>query len=168
MDYPSVTNFLLQRTDKTRILDTMKRASIVFIIVLAFLGIADSAYLAQSEIGNTPLICNVENLSDCNIVATSQYSRIFGIPVAEFGVAFFGLIFILAALELVLFNRLLRRILQIISLIGIIASLYFSFLEVFVISAFCIYCIASAFITLFIFISACLIEPIKKKKMPSV
>ena len=163
MDSPSVTNFLLHRINKTRILDTMKRSSVVFIIILAFLGIADSAYLAQSEIGNTPLICNVENLSSCNIVAASQYSRISGIPIAEFGVAFFGLIFILAALEIVLFNRLLRRILQVVSLIGIIASIYFSFLEIFVIHAFCIYCIASALIALLIFIFACLIEPIKKK-----
>jgi len=140
----------------------MKRIGVVCILILAFLGLADSIYLAQNEVNNTPLICTVANLSDCNIVATSQYSRIFGIPLAEFGVAFFSIVFILAALELVLFNRLLRRILQGISLIGIAASIYFSFVEIFVIHALCIYCIVSAFITLLIFISACFIEQVRK------
>jgi len=140
----------------------MKRAGVVCIVVLAFFGLADSIYLAQNEISNTPLICTVQNLSDCNIVATSQYSRIFGIPLAEFGVAFFSIVFILSALELFLFNRILRRILQMISLVGVVASLYFSFIEIFVIHALCIYCLASAGITLFILISASVIEPVRK------
>lgn len=139
----------------------MKRAGVICIVLLAFLGLADSLYLAQNEISNTPLICTVTNLSDCNIVATSQYARIFGIPLADFGVAFFGIVFVLAALELFLFNRLLRRLLQIVSLIGVASSLYFTFVEIFVIYALCIYCLVSAFITLLVFIFACLIEPLR-------
>ncbi|MCX6787340.1 MAG: vitamin K epoxide reductase family protein [Candidatus Kaiserbacteria bacterium] len=140
----------------------MKRVSVVFILIFAFCGLADSIYLAQNEIGNTPLICTVDNLSDCNIVAASQYSRLFGIPLAEFGIAFFSIVFILAALELVLFNKLLRRLLQGVSLIGIIASLYFTFVEIFVIHALCIYCLVSAFITFLIFLFASFIEPVRK------
>lgn len=140
----------------------MKRAGVILIVLLAFFGISDSAYLAQNETSNTPLICNVENLSDCNIVAASQYSRLFGVPLAEFGIVFYSILFILAVLELFLFNRLLRRILQVVSLVGIVFSLYFTFLEIFVINAFCIYCLVSAFIALLIFISAGFIEPIRK------
>lgn len=151
----------LHRVNKARILGAMKRIGVVLILVLAFFGISDSVYLAQNETSNTPLICNVESLSDCNIVAASQYSRLFGIPIAEFGVVFYGILFVLAAIELALFNRFLRRILQAVSLVGVVVSIYFSFVEVFVINALCIYCIVSSLITLLIFISASFIEPIR-------
>ncbi len=114
----------------------MKRLGIVAILVLSFGGIADSAYLAQHEL--------------------------FGTPLAEFGVLFYSLLFILAALELVMFNQLLRRALQVISFIGVIASLYFTFMQTFVIGAFCIYCVASALIALLIFICATRVEPLKR------
>src|ERR1035437_1690346 len=104
----------------------MKRIGVVAILFLAFCGLADSAYLAEHEINGTPLICNIQNLSGCNIVADSTYSHVFGVPLAEFGVLFYGILLVLAALELVLFDKLLRRVLQGLSLIGVISSLYFT------------------------------------------
>lgn len=145
----------------------MKRAGVALILVLSFFGIADSAYLVQHDLSGTPLLCNVQNLSDCNTVTNSQYSRVFGIPLSEFGLAFYGILFILAALELVLFDQFLRRVLQAISLVGVLASLYFTFLQMFVIKAFCIYCLTSAALTLFIFICATLIEPLKRRTVPA-
>lgn len=145
----------------------MKRLGVVLILILAFAGLADSLYITQHAESNTPLLCNIQNLSGCNIVAASQYSRVFGIPLAEYGVFFYGALFILAALELVLFDRLLRRILQIVSLIGVLSSLYFTFLQVFVIQAFCIYCFVSAFISLLVLICASIIEPMPKREQPT-
>jgi len=139
----------------------MKRIGVVLMLVLAFFGLADSIYLTQHELNGTPLLCNVQNLSGCNVVAASQYSHILGIPLAEFGILFYAVIFILAALELVIFDQLLRRALQFISIVGVLSSLYFTFMQVFVIGAFCIYCFASALIALFIFIFSTRIEPIR-------
>ena len=139
----------------------MKRIGVVLILILAFCGLSDSLYLSQQEASNAPLLCNIENLSGCNIVATSQYSHLFGLSLAEYGVIFYAFTFIIAALELVVFDRLLRRMLQVVSLIGIVASLYLTFVELFVVRALCIYCLASASIALFIFIFACLIEPLR-------
>ena len=140
----------------------MKRLGVIAILLLSFGGIADAAYLTQHELSGTPLLCNVQNLSDCNTVASSQFSHIFGVPLAAFGVAFYVLVFILAALELVLFDQLLRRTLQVISLIGVLASLYFTFVQAFIIGALCIYCVASALIALSIFICATLVEPLTR------
>jgi uncharacterized membrane protein len=140
----------------------MKRAGVVLILLFAFFGLSDSIYLAQQEANDAPLICNVDNLSGCNIVATSPYTRFLGISIAEYGVMFYAFIFVIAALELVVFDRLLRRVLQGASLVGIIASAYLTFLEIFVIQALCIYCLVSAGIALAIFIFASLIEPIRK------
>lgn len=144
----------------------MKRMGVILILLLAFAGLADSIYLTQHKLSGTPLLCNIQNLSGCNIVASSQYSQIFGIPLAEFGVFFYGILFILAALELVLFDQFLRRVLQGVALIGVISSLYFTSMQVFVIGAFCIYCLASALITLFVLIFASMIEPLKRTPRP--
>ena len=140
----------------------MKRAGVILILLFAFFGLSDSLYIAQNEARNTPLLCTVDNLSGCNIVAASQYSNFLGVSIAEYGVMFYAFLFVIAALELVLFDRLLRRILQVASVVGVAASVYLTFLEVFVIRALCIYCIASAIIALFVFIAATLIEPIKR------
>lgn len=145
----------------------MKRLSVVGILILSFFGLADALYLAQHELSGTPLLCNIQNLSGCNIVANSPYAYIFGIPIAEFGVLFYVLLFILAALELVLFDRLIRRVLQGVSLVCILASLYFLMLQVFFIGAFCIYCSASAVVTLLIFILATRLEPLRRKGVPT-
>ena len=142
----------------------MKRIGVVGILVLAFFGLADSAYLAQHQIDGTPLICNIQNLTGCNIVADSQYSHIFGIPLAEYGVLFYTALFILAALELVLFNRQLRRVLQVVALAGVLSSICFVLIQVFLIQALCVYCEASAFITLLVLILASRIEPVRRRE----
>ena len=142
----------------------MRRFAVIGILLLAFCGLADSAYLAQHEMSGTPLICNIQNLNGCNIVANSQYSRFFGVPVADYGVIFYGILFALAAFELVLLDRLLRRALQWVALVGVLASIYFTSVQIFFIGAFCIYCLASAAIALFILILAGLIEPIRRRR----
>ena len=142
----------------------MKRIGVVGILILSFCGVANATYIAQSRISGTPLLCNIQNLSGCNIVANSQYSQLFGIPLAEYGVLFYGILFVLAALELVLFDRLLRRVLQGVSFAGILASLYFTGVQVFLIGAFCRYSHASSLIALFIIILASLIEPLNRSK----
>lgn len=147
----------------------MKRTGIILILILAFCGLADSVYLAQHEVSGTPLLCNIDSsavLSGCNVVASSPYSHLFGIPLAEYGVLFYGILFLLAALELAIFHRRVRRALQFISLIGVLISFYFILIQVFVIKALCIYCLASALITLLIFIVASFIEPLRKDVVP--
>lgn len=155
---------------KARILNGMKRVGVVLILVLAFCGLADSAYLAQHELDGSPLICAVQNLDGCNTVANSPYSRLFGMPLAEYGVAFYGVLFVLAALELVLFDRLLRRILQGVAIIGVLSSLYFTSVQVYFIGSFCTYCAVSAVITLFVGLLASLIEParVRAYQQPAV
>lgn len=140
----------------------MKRAGVILILLFSFIGLADSVYLAKHEANGTPLLCNIQNLSGCNIVAQSPYSKLLGIPLAEYGVLFYTILFILAALEIVIFDQLLRRALQGLSVVGLIASVGFTVLQIFVIKALCVYCLLSALMTLFIFIAASYIEPLRR------
>lgn len=143
----------------------MKRASVVLILLLAFCGIAVSAYLAQHEATGAPLICNIESLSGCNLVVESEYSRLFGVSLAYYGLFFYALMFVLAAFELVLFDQLLRRALQALAIFGILMSVYSIYTQVFLINALCIYCLGSVAINILVFIFASLIEPVWKKPM---
>lgn len=147
-----------------------KRVGVVLILLFAFFGIADSAYLAQHELSGAPLICNIEYLSGCNVVAQSPYSHLLGIPLAEYGILFYAIVFVLAALELVIFDRILRRALQGLAAIGVLASICFTLLQVLVIGALCIYCLTSAIIALLIFVFATFIEPLRalEKSAPPV
>lgn len=142
----------------------MKRTWVFILSFLAFCGLADSAYLAQHEISGTPLVCTIKGLTDCNVVATSAYSHIFGVPTAVLGVAFYALLFIVAALELVVSHRPLRRMIQALALTGLVASLYFVGVQIFAIHAYCVYCLTSALIELIIFIIAFFIEPMPRRQ----
>lgn len=140
----------------------MKRFLAAGILLLSFCGIALTSYLAQQEVTGSPLICNVESLSDCNTVVLSPYSRVFGISLSNFGFLFYVILFVTAAFELVLYDAILRRALQVFSLFGIAVSLYSTYLQIMVIRALCIYCLASALITLAVLILASMIEPLRK------
>ncbi|MBI2409789.1 vitamin K epoxide reductase family protein [Candidatus Kaiserbacteria bacterium] len=145
----------------------MKRAGVVGILILAFLGIADSAYIAQSELAGTPLVCGTQTLTSCDIVAQSAYSYFFGVPIALYGVFFYSVIFILAALELLLFDEFLRRVLFWLSLLGAAVSIYLTLIEAFAIRAYCLYCLISAVLALCIAALAALIHVARPKKKAS-
>ena len=137
----------------------------MLILVLALVGLADSFYLASHANTGEPLLCGEGALSGCNTVATSAYSHLFGIPLAEFGFLFYFVVLMLALFELVLFDQLLRRVLQAVAAVGLLSSIYFVVLQAFVIKAFCIYCLLSATLTLGICIIAGLLEPLLKSRL---
>ncbi len=138
------------------------RAAVWLILLLAFVGLANSSYIAKSDRAGIPLICTLEASQGCSQVAESPYSHVLGIPVAQFGLFFYGLLFILCALELTLARIQTRRVIQALSALGLIASAYFVFIQISIINAFCIYCVASAIFTLLIFGIAYFIEPFAK------
>ncbi len=131
-----------------------KTALAILILAFAFMGISDSAYLAQSAYQDTPLLCGVTGLTDCNLVAQSPYSHLFGIPLGTYGMFFYALAFTLAAFALYMPSRTLFRALYFLSAFGLLASIVFVCIQVFVIGAMCLYCLGSALLSLLIFSTA--------------
>lgn len=120
---------------------------LALILVLAFVGIADSWYLAESAYTNTALTCNIAGALDgCNIVAQSPYSHLFGIPLGAYGFVFYCFIFVLAAVALVEPGLHARRGLYLFGIAGAIASALFIAIQALVIKALCVYCLGSAVI----------------------
>lgn len=131
----------------------MNRSTLLAIIlVLAFLGLADAWYLAQAALNGTALVCGIEALDKCNVVAQSEYSRLFGIPLAVYGAGFYAFFFIIAAVLITIKNRILTKAFFWASALGFLASLYFLYVQVFLIKALCIYCLASFVIATLLFL----------------
>ena len=63
------------------------------LLVLSFLGIADSTYLSYTALTGSSLACSIKGLDGCNVVAQSIYSHLFGIPLGVYGVIFYVLLF---------------------------------------------------------------------------
>ncbi len=113
--------------------------------ILALIGLVDALYLTYIKLGSTtPAFCAPGG--GCDVVNTSPYSEIFGIPIAVLGA---GAYIILIA-GLILENRNITwqsnsLLIQMgVSLVGALYSAYLTYLEIVVIKAICPYCVISA------------------------
>ncbi len=120
-------------------------------IILAFMGILDAAYLVYEHYAMIipPCPTNPGLLIDCGAVLASKFSVILGVPLALFGLIHY----LLLISWLVLYKRKFGRVLALLqATAGAIFSLYLVYLQLVVIRAICIYCMASAVISLTIFV----------------
>ncbi|KKQ76932.1 MAG: Vitamin K epoxide reductase, partial [Parcubacteria group bacterium GW2011_GWC1_38_6] len=83
---------------------------------------------------------------------TSQYNEIGGIPVALFGVIYYLDILTFGFLYLRTRKEQMLKIAAIITPVGLVASIYFVYLQLYVIEAICQYCMLSAGTSTFLFI----------------
>ena len=109
--------------------------------VLDVIGLGIALYLSTVELqGGVPVCPATGPLHGCQTVATSEYSRIAGIPVAVYGVV---LSLILLTLAIAWIRSDKNGLLDAhygLSLIGVIFEVYFLTLQLFVIHAVCIWC----------------------------
>jgi uncharacterized membrane protein len=111
-------------------------------VLLAFLGILISGYLLYARILGSAIVCG---LSSCGIVNGSSYALFLGLPVSLLGLGFYlALIFLLLTKKFKLFFLA--------TLAGVLFSAYLTYLEAFVIHAWCQWCILSAWISVSLFI----------------
>lgn len=124
----------------------------IIFTILSLVGLVDSSYLTALHIRGVAPTCNI--LKGCEQVATSAYSSIFGIPVAFFGIAYYLCLFLFTIYiwerqRAHLFNHVI-----VFSTVGLLASIYFFYLQVVVIRALCLYCIISGADTLIFWLLA--------------
>ena len=123
-------------------------------LALALMGIMVAFYDAYSIYNGQPLWCPPP-INGCNEVANSPYARIFNLPVGYYGVVYYLYMFGLAALlAFDPFSHGLRFAALAYAALGVCFSIYFMYLQIAFIHAFCIYCLASAVTTLLLFIAA--------------
>lgn len=145
---------------------------------VSFMGFVDASYLSIKHFVGTPVPCSI--LQGCEEVMTSQYSVIGGIPVALLGAIYYFAIFALIILYL---SRkrysssivgdsttqkndegLIKMVARL-TIIGMLASLWFVYLQLFVIKAICLYCMFSALTSSLLFAFGIYVLKFKNKSL---
>lgn len=123
-----------------------------WIIAATFIGLGDSLFIAYYQhLGLTPGCA----IGGCEIVLNSVYSKFLGVPLSYYGLVFY--VYMLALAIIVAydpFGKGTRFSLLAYTTIGLLMSIGFESLQVFVIHAICMYCAISAATTLLLFILA--------------
>lgn len=115
----------------------------ILIALIALFGVLNAGYLVWTSITGTAPTCNF--IKGCDVVASSSYSYIFGIPLSLFGVFFYTLVFGFALWRIIVPQEAVLKYIFPLSIIGFVLSLYFLYLQAFVIEAYCEYCLFSLF-----------------------
>ncbi len=123
----------------------------IVVLIVALAGFADAVYLTIEHYSNVIPPCNI---GGCETVLTSRYSQVIGVPVSLIGSVYYLFISVLLLVYLDTKKEIYLRIPFLVSILGIITSLWFIFLMIFVIKAFCPYCAVSATTSTIIFVLA--------------
>ncbi len=140
-------NFKLSSIKQSR---PIPRWLVALFLILSGGGFLDASYLTIKHYLGTPINCSL--LNGCDTVTTSQYSMIVGLPVALLGVLYYLAVFILVMLYVDTGRKGLFFGAVLVTPLGLLASFWFVYLQVFVIHALCLYCLISAFISTLLFV----------------
>ena len=124
----------------------MKKSAFWMIVLCAITGIGIMSYLTYIHYSQSKSFCDISQEVSCDVVTTSIYSEIFGIPVSVLGLLYFA-----AVLFLILKKRdRAFQTLFIITLFALVPSLYLSLTEILFINSICILCETSKVLMLII------------------
>lgn len=122
------------------------------IAVVSLVGIFVALYLSMYKWGMTgALQCSI---GGCEVVQNSPWSELFGRPVAEFGLAAYVFLLVVSLVGLQPRHANARWVALSIFLTaaaGVAFSGYLTYLEAFVIEAWCLWCVGSAILVTIIF-----------------
>jgi len=138
----------------------LKKWVVVAFLVISFVGFLDATYLSVNHFLNKIPPCVV---GGCEVVTTSQYAVIAGIPVALLGALYYLTVFLGTLYYVQTKNvKVLRRV-AVVTFVGLLASIYFVALQVFVIKAYCLYCLGSAVTSTLLFVLGCYVVKVTRK-----
>ncbi|MBI4232537.1 vitamin K epoxide reductase family protein [Candidatus Peregrinibacteria bacterium] len=110
--------------------------------ILGFIGFIDTSYLTVSHYSGSELSCTLTE--GCGEVTSSEYSSIFGVPLALLGLLYYLTIVVLTKLYWDLKKHAILNMIRLLTLSGFMFSLYLVYLQIYVIEAICQYCMLSA------------------------
>lgn len=119
--------------------------------LIALAGFVDATYLTVQHYMNTLPPCAFGN---CELVLTSKYSLIFGVPTALWGALYYFSILVSTLLYIDLKKDVFIRVALALTCVGLGMSFWFLYLQMFVIHAYCQYCLISGGTSLTLFIIA--------------
>ncbi|HEY4484563.1 MAG TPA: vitamin K epoxide reductase family protein [Candidatus Paceibacterota bacterium] len=124
--------------------------------VFSLIGFLDATYLTIQHYNNGILPCLI--FSGCDKVTSSSYAKIAGIPVSLLGAGYYFIVFVLSISYFDTSNKKVLSMLKTLPTAGFVATLWFLFLQLFIIKAICFYCIISAITSTLLFVLAIFIR----------
>lgn len=120
-------------------------------LILAIAGVAVAGFLSYVHYNVGALVCGI---GDCQIVQSSRYSEMFGIPIAIYGLLMYVSIIVLIIVRstMIEIEDLANTAILVLLIAGTIYAAYLTYLEIEVIRAICQWCVISAIITVFLLI----------------
>lgn len=118
-------------------------------VALAAAGLGVATYLTVVHFGDQPIACN--GVGDCEYVNSSEYAKLAGIPVALLGAAAYATMLLAAALAWLRRDPVLLVLAWGVALASFAFSAYLTYIELRVLDAICVYCVASAAIVTALF-----------------
>lgn len=125
----------------------------IALLVVTIIGLLDSGYLSIVKLANALPYCT-PGLGECQTVALSQWAYVLGIPVAYLGfLSYLGIFVLLVFGKKIKFvEPYVDYLLFFISLVGVLFSAYLTYIEAFVLHAWCQWCVISAIAMAVIFV----------------
>lgn len=120
------------------------------LLTISFLGIIVAGYLTITYSSNEPIACI--SGEGCLTAQLSAYSSFLGIQTPIYGLVYYVALGIMAALWSDDNRKTLQLPLAILTSIGLAVSIFLSFIEAFVLRAWCSWCVVSALLTVIAFI----------------
>lgn len=133
-------------------------------LIFSAIGFVDATYLTVKHYLGMPIPCVI--LQGCEQVTNSQFATIFGAPVALLGSGYYLTVLILSVIFLDTRKLVALKLAAFATFFGILASLWFVFLQIFIIKAICLYCLISATTSTLLFICGLIFFAKNKPEMP--
>ena len=127
----------------------------MLIAVLSLIGLFVALYLTAHALGWTgPLVCGI---GECETVQGSKWAKVGSVPVAMIGLLGYVALLVLAVLGIQPGRRRSRAIGTLLlagATVGFAFSVWLTYLEAFVIRAWCQWCVSSAFLMTVILVAS--------------
>jgi uncharacterized membrane protein len=138
-----------------------RTAIVAFFLIVAVMGFADASYLTIEHYRGVIPPCSVTE--GCEVVLTSSYSTIFGVPTSLLGAIYYLAVSIGAFIyleskhgagEIAAHHAAILKWTLMATAFGFGMSLWFVYLQLFILHSICIYCMGSAAASTILFITA--------------
>lgn len=131
-------------------------------VIVGFLGFLDATYLTVEHYLGVIPPCYVAD--GCELVLTSEYATVAaGVPNSLLGSLYYLTITLIAIFFWDTRSKRALIVLGFLPIVGLMASVWFVYLQLFVIKAVCFYCMVSAILSAILFLaSAYLLKLIRK------
>jgi len=123
---------------------------IIVLLLCALAGFADSAFLTARHLQGIIPPCG--GFGSCDQVLTSRFASIGPVPVAAFGMGYYGMVLVLLVAFFDTSDRRFAHWAAWVVTAGMLGTLYFLSVQLFVLHAICPYCMLSALLTTTMFI----------------